>query len=171
MATINAAAARRSAAAAAGGGRASRSSTLRAWTERVRTLLVVLDQFEDYFLYHGDADGPDEFATQLAGVVNDTNLRVNVLLSIRDDAWAKLDRFEGRVPHLFANYIRVEHLGRNAAREAIELPIAEWNRRLPPDEQPYRLEPALVDAVSTPRRTRLAPSTAAAAPRRPPGVE
>ena len=26
--------------------------TLRGWTERARKLLVVLDQFEDYFLYH-----------------------------------------------------------------------------------------------------------------------
>ena len=32
--------------------------TLRAWTERVRTLLVVLDQFEDYFLYHGTRTAP-----------------------------------------------------------------------------------------------------------------
>ena len=30
--------------------------TLRAWTEAVQTLLVVLDQFEDYFLYHGDEE-------------------------------------------------------------------------------------------------------------------
>src|SRR6185503_6127600 len=98
--------------------------TLRAWTQQVRTLLVVLDQFEDYFLYHGD-DATDEFATQLAAVVNEPNLHVNVLLSIRDDAWSKLDRFEGRIPRLFANYIRVEHLSRAAAREAIERPIAE----------------------------------------------
>jgi WD40 repeat protein len=146
---------------------------LRAWTERVRTLLVVLDQFEDYFLYHSDENGADDFADQLVALVNEPNLRVNLLLSIRDDAWAKLDRFEGRIPHLFANYIRVEHLGRNAAREAIELPIAEWNRRLPPDEQPYRLEPALVDAViDAAADGGLAPSTAAAAPPpAAPGVE
>ncbi len=46
-------------------------------------------------------------------IVNDPNLRVNVLLSIREDAWAKLDRFEGRIPSLFANYLRVEHLDRD----------------------------------------------------------
>ena len=40
------------------GSPASRSSTPSArWTERVRPLLVVLDQFEDYFLYHPDEDG------------------------------------------------------------------------------------------------------------------
>ena len=32
--------------------------------------------------------------------------------SIREDALAKLDRFEGRIPALFANYLRVEHLDR-----------------------------------------------------------
>ena len=30
---------------------------VRGWTERVRPLLVVLDQFEEYFLYHPDEDG------------------------------------------------------------------------------------------------------------------
>jgi WD40 repeat protein len=122
-------------------------ATLRNWTAHVRTLLVVLDQFEDYFLYHPDEEGDDTFAGAFPAVVNDPNLHVNVLLSIREDAWAKLDRFEGRVPQLFRNYIRVEHLSRAAAREAIERPVAEWNRGLAPGEQPYELERALIDAV------------------------
>jgi hypothetical protein len=79
--------------------------------------------------------------------VNDPSLRVNFALSLREDAWAKLDRFEGRIPRLFANYVRVEHLAREAAREAIEGPVAEWNRHLPAGEPPYAVEPALVDAV------------------------
>jgi len=122
-------------------------ATLRAWTDHVRTLLVVLDQFEDYFLYQGGEHGDDEFGRLLEEIVNEPNLRVNILLSIRDDAWAKLDRFEGRIPHLFANYIRVEHLTRAAAREAIERPIAEWNRRLPPGERAYVLGRSLVEEV------------------------
>ena len=39
------------------GDRSPRS--LRAWTEQAGTLLVVLDQFEDYFLYHPDEDGDE----------------------------------------------------------------------------------------------------------------
>jgi WD40 repeat protein len=123
------------------------AETLRSWTERVRTLLVVLDQFEDYFLYHPDEDGEGTFAGAFPSIVNDPNLRVNFLLSIREDALAKLDRFKGRVPRLFANYVRIEHLSRAAARDAIEGPIREWNRRLSPQEPPYALEPALVEAV------------------------
>jgi WD40 repeat protein len=121
--------------------------TLRAWTRQVRTILVVLDQFEEYFLYHGEDDGDGTFASAFAAIVNDPNLRVNFLLSIREDAWAKLDRFEGRIPRLFANYVRVDHLNRSSARHAIDGPIEEWNRRLPAGEPRYTLEPALAEAV------------------------
>lgn len=121
--------------------------TIRAWTERVRTLLVVLDQFEDYFLYHPDEDGEGTFAVEFPRLVNEPNLRLNFVLSIREDAWAKLDRFEGRIPRLFVNYVRVEHLQPEAAKQAIEGPIAEWNRRLPEGDAPWSVEPALVRAV------------------------
>jgi len=121
--------------------------TIRGWTKHVRTLLVVLDQFEDYFLYHPEEDGEGTFAIEFPRLVNEPNLRVNFLLSIREDAWAKLDRFEGRIPRLFVNYVRVEHLRPEAAEQAIEGPIAEWNRRLPPGEAPWSVEPELVSAV------------------------
>jgi WD40 repeat protein len=120
---------------------------LRAWTEQVRTLLVVLDQFEDYFLYHPEESGRGTFAGELPEIVNDPNLRVHVLLSIREDALAKLDRFKGSIPRLFANYVRVEHLSREAARDAIEGPLREWNSRLPSSEPPYELGPGLVEKV------------------------
>ena len=119
---------------------------LRGWTARVRTLLVVLDQFEDYFLYHPDEDGPGTFADVFPAIVNDVNLRVHFVVAIREDSWAKLDRFEDRIPRLFENYLRIEQLTPDAAREAIEGPIEQWNRRLPEAEH-YTVEPALVDAV------------------------
>jgi WD40 repeat protein len=121
--------------------------TLRAWTRPVHRLLVVLDQFEDYFLYHGGEDGAGTLCGELPAIVNEPNLRVNVLLSIREDAWAKLDVFEGRIPRLFGNYLRVDHLSRTGARLAIEKPIETWNARLRSGEQLYTLEPRLVDAV------------------------
>ena len=117
------------------------------WTQHVRTLLVVLDQFEEYFLYHGGEEGPGTFAEEFPMLVNEPNLRANFLISIREDAWAKLDRFQGRVVRLFANYVRVAHLDRAAAGQAIAEPIAEWNERLPRGQEPYRVEGALVEAV------------------------
>jgi len=126
------------------------AETFRAWTERAGTLLVVLDQFEEYFQYHpgeGDGERLTGFAAELARIINDQRLPVHVLLSIREDAWAKLDRFEGHIPSLFTNYLRVNHLDLGAAREAIEGPIAAWNRTLPSGHATYSIEPALTEVV------------------------
>ena len=46
-------------------------------------------------------------------------LRANFLLGLREDALAKLDAFKGRIPNLFANYLRLDHLDRRGARAAI----------------------------------------------------
>jgi WD40 repeat protein len=128
------------------GGRGDETvETLRGWTQRVAMLLVILDQFEDYFTYHPDEDGPGTLAGELPEIVNDPDLHVHILLSIREDALAKLDRFKGSIPRLFTNYVRVPHLDRAAAERAIEGPVQEWNRRSA--EAPYVLGPGLVDAV------------------------
>jgi hypothetical protein len=123
---------------------------LHAWTERAGPLLVVLDQFEEYFQYHPAPGGGEQlsgFDADLARIVNDPDLEVNVLLSIREDAWPKLDRYEGHMPLVFANYLRIDHLDETAAREAIELPILAWNRLLPAGAERYTIEPALVGTI------------------------
>jgi len=124
------------------------------WLGPVAHLLVVLDQFEEYFLYHPHDDGPGTFAGEFVDVVNDAGLRVNFLVSLREDGLAKLDRFKGRVPHLFDNYLRVGHLDLEAARQAIERPKDEYNRRLPAGADQAWIDPALVDKVLTEVRTR-----------------
>jgi WD40 repeat protein len=126
------------------------TETLRAWTMQAGVLLIVLDQFEEYFQYYpddGNAERLTGFAAELAGVVNDLDLAVHVLVSIREDAWASLDRFEGHIHSLFANYLRVDHLDRNAAREAIIEPIGAWNRMFVNGGEPYEIEPVLVYSV------------------------
>ena len=123
------------------------TDTLRGWTTRARTLLVVLDQVEEYFLYHADEDGPGTFAGEFPRVVNDVDLRVNFLLSLREDAWTRLDRFKGHVPDLFSNYLRIDYLQRDAARTAIVRPIEEYNRRAGPGEPRASIDAELVEAV------------------------
>ena len=103
--------------------------TLRFWSEEIDgDLLIILDQFEEYFLYHPGEDGDGTLAVELPRAVNRQNLRVSFLISIREDALAKLDLFKGRIPSLFDNYLRIDHLDRSAAQAAIEKPIAEYNR-------------------------------------------
>ncbi|MGH8070026.1 MAG: tetratricopeptide repeat protein [Candidatus Entotheonellia bacterium] len=122
--------------------------TLQAWTERVGgDLLIILDQFEEYFLYHPDEDGEGTFAVEFPRAVDRPDLRVSFLISIREDALAKLDRFKGRIPNLFDNYLRIEHLDREAARAAIEEPIQQYNRLRAADGQQVSIEAKLVEAV------------------------
>jgi WD40 repeat protein len=110
-------------------------------------LLIILDQFEEYFLYHAQEDGEGTFAVEFPRAVNTPDLPVSFMISIREDALAKLDRFEGRIPNLFDNYLRVEHLDRDSAREAIIKPIDQYNRLVPVGGQMVSIEPALVEEV------------------------
>jgi WD40 repeat protein len=103
-------------------------------------IYVILDQFEEYFLYH-ERDG---FADELADAVREPTLRANFLLGLREDALAKLDAFKGRIPNLFANYLRLDHLDRRGGRAAIVGPVERYNE-LTGEE--VRVEPELVEAV------------------------
>jgi hypothetical protein len=87
-------------------------------------IYLVLDQMEEYFVYHG-RDGGGPLREGLAEILARPTLRVHVLLGIRDDALADLDAFKGRVPGLFGNVLRLDHLDVDAARAAILEPLAE----------------------------------------------
>ena len=106
-------------------------------------LYLIFDQIEGYFLYHG---GEDRFARRLPELVLAPGLRVNVLLGVREDGLAKLDFFKRRIPSLFSNYLRLEHLDRIAGRAAIRGPLERLNE-LWPDAGPFDVEPELVEAV------------------------
>jgi len=121
---------------------------LKFWTELHQSdLFIILDQFEEYFLYHPYEEGRGTFAFEFPAAVNHPYLRAHFLISIRDDALAQLDRFKGRIHNLFDNYYRIRHLTRAGAVAAIEKPIEQYNRLLPPGAAPFSIEPALVQAV------------------------
>jgi hypothetical protein len=97
------------------------------WSERLRgPVLVVLDQFEEYFVYHR-TDRDAGFTAELTEALTRPDLVTNFLISIREDALARLDVFEQEVPGLLSNLIRIEHLDGDDAREVIKKAIARWN--------------------------------------------
>jgi hypothetical protein len=110
-------------------------------------LMIILDQFEEYFLYHGAEDGDNTFAVEFPRAVNRRDLRVSFLVSMREDSIAKLDFFKGRIPNLFDNYLRIDHLDCRQAYDAIVKPIERFNQTLAADETPITIEPVLADAV------------------------
>jgi WD40 repeat protein len=105
-------------------------------------LYLILDQVEELFLYHQDGGA---FAERLAEVLR-SDLRVNVLLGVREDSLARLDVLKASIPNLLANRLRLERLDRLAGGAAITGPISRYNELVPPDEQ-VEIEPELVTAV------------------------
>ncbi len=102
---------------------------LKELTAGTRTqLLIILDQFEDYFLFHAEESDGETFASEFPHAVINPNLPVNFLISIREDWLSRLDLFTGYIPRLFDNRIRIEHLDRKAAAEAITRPVEKYNR-------------------------------------------
>jgi WD40 repeat protein len=111
------------------------------------TLLVILDQFEEHFLYPDDQVEEKRVAAQVARCVNRADLRANFLISIREDAYAQLgDLFRGKVTNVYGNFLHLDFLDRAGARESIEKPIERVNE-LAANSEPFELEPALVAAV------------------------
>jgi hypothetical protein len=108
-------------------------------------VLIILDQFEEYFLYHDD-DSEDGFGAQLAALLNNESLRVNTLISMRDDSLARLDRFKGMISGLFDNRIRIEHLSRSAGRQAIIGPLRQFSTDYP-EYAPVMIERQLAKEV------------------------
>ncbi|MGN6557709.1 MAG: nSTAND1 domain-containing NTPase, partial [Solirubrobacterales bacterium] len=111
------------------------------------TVLVILDQFEEYFLYPDEEPEDKRVAAQIARCVNRHDLRANFLISIREDAYAELgDLFRGKVKNVYGNFLHLDFLDRTGAREAIEKPLERVNE-LQPGVEPFGVEPALVEAV------------------------
>ena len=108
-----------------------------------RDLYLMLDQFEEFFLYH---EGDLTFIQELADMIRRPDLRVNVLIGIREDALALLDAFKAVIPNLLSNRLRLENLDRQAGEAAIRGPLQRFNELVPVDER-VDLEAALVEAV------------------------
>jgi hypothetical protein len=97
-------------------------------------VLIILDQFEEFFLYQPPRDDPASFAAEFARAVNDRECPASFLVALREDALAKLDRFERRIAGLFDNYLRLDHLDYHAARQAIVRPLDVYNEGRPTDQ-------------------------------------
>ncbi len=87
-------------------------------------LVIVLDQFEEFFLYQRYAGDFQPFVEQLAEAIRDEATAVVFLISMREDFALNLNAFKGHLPTtLFENYYRLEKLTARKARDAINNPV------------------------------------------------
>ena len=128
---------------AAGIGRAPLGETIEVACALHGELYLLLDQVEQYFVYHGMDPALGDALAEFAGR---SELAVHVLIGVREDTLARLDAFKGSVAGLLANRLRLEHLTRDQARRAIVGPLERF-AQLAPEEQGVGIQPELVDAV------------------------
>jgi WD40 repeat protein len=111
------------------------------------TLVIILDQFEEHFSYRLAGDRPDRLADELAQCVNSPDVPANFLIAVREDAYGGLgDLFSGRIANVYGNYLHLEYLTRDEARDAIERPIEVYNADHDEDDA-VSLDDHLADAV------------------------
>src|SRR5208283_5030849 len=85
---------------------------------------LLLDQFEEYLFYHTEPDQAQEFDAALARIVNAEDVKVQVLIGIREDGLSRFDRRFGiRIPDLLANTLALAPLTPAQASDAIRKPL------------------------------------------------
>jgi CHASE2 domain-containing sensor protein len=115
--------------------------------ERVRAqIFLIFDQFEELFVYHPEG-AQHRLDHELPAVLDRRDPGIHLLIAIREDALAALDRFKGRIPGLFDNRLGLARLSADGARTAIERPVERFNDLSGSDRDPVSLEPGLVDVV------------------------
>lgn len=87
------------------------------------TVLIVLDQFEEFFIHLGPKLR-QAFVEELAALYHAQDVPVKLVISLREDWLASLSELETHIPDLFRVRQRLLPLSREQARQAITAPVA-----------------------------------------------
>lgn len=93
-----------------------------------KPVFLIFDQFEELFIF-GEEKEADRFFWLLSELMQ-AKLQVKVILIMREEYLAHLDRFEKIVPGLFENRFRVERMREGDLREVIVKSAAQFDIEL-----------------------------------------
>ncbi|MCP4536642.1 MAG: SUMF1/EgtB/PvdO family nonheme iron enzyme [Chloroflexi bacterium] len=105
-----------------------------------RTLVIVLDQFEEFFI-RLSVEFQQAFIADLSALYNALDVPVKVVLSLREDWLASVSEIEEHIPEVFRTKSRLLPLTRDQAHQAITAPVA----RLGTNYEPALIEQLLDD--------------------------
>jgi hypothetical protein len=108
-------------------------------------LLLILDQFEEYFLYETRTEVT---AAEIAfgELLSRRDVDLHVLIAVRDDSLHLLNKLRAVVPFVLETTIQLRHLNDDGARSAIRGPIKRYNDEFRKGTE-IEIEDRLVDAV------------------------
>jgi hypothetical protein len=99
------------------------------WATRTtgRRLVLVFDQFEEYFLYR-DRDRMRSLEVEMGDLVLRRDLPLHLLVALRDGALYRLDELRAIVPGILDTTIKLSHLDDASVEEAILGPVDRYNQ-------------------------------------------
>ncbi len=100
-------------------------------------LVIVLDQFEEFFIRLGP-ESRALFIAELGALHDAWDVPVRIVLSLREDWLASMAEIKQRIPNIYHNEMRLLPLNRQQAREAIVQPVQRLG---------YTYEPELVEHI------------------------
>ncbi len=109
-------------------------------SRQTQELVVILDQFEEFFIFWPERDHRQPFIDALADCYDDKALPVRLIIALRKDYYSDLATFQHRLPHIFHNEYYLEAMTREEAQAAIACPVAKLGR-------PVAYEPVLLDTL------------------------
>jgi HEAT repeat protein len=109
-------------------------------SRQIQELVIILDQFEEFFIFWPERDHRQTFVHILADCLDDKSLPVRFIVGIRGDYFTHLATFQGHLPHIFHNEYYLEGMTREEAQSAIIAPLARLGR-------PVTYEPALLNTL------------------------
>ncbi|MCC9076549.1 SIR2 family protein [Litorilinea aerophila] len=96
------------------------------------TLVLVLDQFEEFFLRFS-ATARARFIAQMGRLFDARDVPVKVVFSLREEWLAAMGEFDDRLPEIFRTKMRLLPLTRSQARQAIQEPARRLGIRYAAD--------------------------------------
>ncbi len=89
-----------------------------------RTLVIFLDQFEEFFIRLSPQFRAG-FIAELGALYDAHDVPIKVVLSLREDWLAEVSEIEERIPEVFRTRMRLLPLSRDQARQAITAPVEQ----------------------------------------------
>ena len=103
-------------------------------------LVLVLDQFEEFFIFWPLREQRQHFIDEFAECYLDSELPVRLIISLRKDYYSDLAEFEPYIHTIFWSQLRLDSMERTHAAEAITAPVSRLGK-------PVTYAPNLLDAI------------------------
>jgi O-acetyl-ADP-ribose deacetylase (regulator of RNase III) len=111
-----------------------------------RPLLIILDQFEEYFLYR-DVNTVREFESAIGVIAARRDPQLHLLFTLREDGLHLLDQLRAYIPAILETTIELGRLNDQAVEDAIRGPLLRYNKQYRQSGTPIVLDDRLVSTL------------------------